>query len=290
MQSLIIMSFLLSQTKEEKEKLNSLKVQNKSVLYSDFVLSEEDTKWTLDMKEKIAAYLRLGAEGPYFYRMVETVLSRDKHWVRWKVDNCAPISKDPVSAKEYEDAVLAAQKAATNKRLRPTPMGSLPLDFLGDGQSADAMEKLKAEDRYRLPELETFRRKIADDDFEIEMPTNNETKAAAIEGKASKTWRALRIAGKFRLAAFDKIENEDKIDVIFEEVLPETEEADEAPEEVIDPANEAPADEAPADEVPADEAPAGEAPLPTNVDATEGPDLPEMELDEIVVAVDGQDG
>ncbi len=286
MQALIIMSFLFSQTKEEKEKLNSLKVQNKSVLYGDFVLSEEDTKWTLDMKEKIAAYLRLGAEGPYFYRMVETVLSRDKHWVRWKVDNCAPISKDPVSAKEYEGAVLAAQKTATNKRLRPTPMGSLSLDFLGDGQSADAMEKFKAEDRYRLPELETFRRKIADDDFEIEMPTNNETKAAAIEGKASKTWRALRIAGKFRLAAFDKIENEDKIDVIFQEILPETGEADEAPEEAVDPANDAPSDEVPADKA-ANEAPPSEAPLPTSVDATEGPNLPAMELDEIVVAVDG---
>ena len=281
MQSLIIMSFLFSQTKEEKEKLSSLKVQNKSVLYSDFVLSEDDTKWTLDMKEKIAAYLRLGAEGPYFYRMVETVLSRDKHWVRWKVDNCAPISKDPVSAKEYEEAVLAAQKTATNKRLRPTPMGSLSLDFLGDGQTTDAMEKFKAEDRYRLPELETFRRKIADDDFEIEMPTNNETKTAAIEGKASKTWRALRIAGKFRLAAFDKIENEDKIDVIFEEILPETGEADESPEEVVDPANEAPADEVPAEKA------ASEAPLPDSVDATEGSNLPEMELDEIVVAVDG---
>ncbi len=39
MQALIIMSFLLSQTKDEKEKLNTLKSQNKSVLYSDFVLT-----------------------------------------------------------------------------------------------------------------------------------------------------------------------------------------------------------------------------------------------------------
>ncbi len=193
------------------------------------------------MKDKIAAYLKLGAEGPYFYRMVETVLSRDKNWVRWKVDNCPPISKDAVSAKNYEGAITAAQKSATNKRLRPTPMGSLSLDFLGDGDSDNAMEKLKAQERYKLPELETFKRKIADDDFEIEMPTNTETKAAAVEGKASKTWRALRIAGKFRLAAFDKIENEDKIDIIFEDVIPEAEEVDQVSEEAISlPENRAP--------------------------------------------------
>ncbi|KAH8895078.1 nuclear matrix protein [Thozetella sp. PMI_491] len=224
-QALIIMSFLLSLTKEEKDKLGTLKNQNKSVLYSDYLLNEADTKWVSDMKEKISSYLKLGLEGPYFYRMVETVLSRDKHWVRWKVDNCPPISKDPVSAEEYHDSISSLQHKTINKRIKS--MGSLPLDFLSSGDGTDAMEKFKAPDRYQLPELDTYKRKIADDDFEIEMPANAETKAAAIEGKASKSWQALRIASRFRLPAFDKIENEDNIDIIFEELAPEPEEAEE---------------------------------------------------------------
>ncbi|CAI4211835.1 unnamed protein product [Parascedosporium putredinis] len=73
------------------------------------------------------------------------------------------------------------------------------------------MERLKNSDRYALPELASFQRKIEDDDFEIEMPTNAQTKAAAIEGKASKSWRALRIAGRSKLAAFDRIDDPDKI-------------------------------------------------------------------------------
>jgi THO complex subunit 1 len=67
------------------------------------------------------------------------------------------------------------------------------------------MEKLKDPERYSLPELSILRRGIADDDFEIEMPTNDESKASAIEGKASKSWKALRIASKSKLVVFDKI-------------------------------------------------------------------------------------
>jgi THO complex subunit 1 len=80
------------------------------------------------------------------------------------------------------------------------------------------MSRLKAKERYELPELDAFKRKIADDDFEIDMPTNDQTKAAAIAGKASKSWRALRIAARSKLAALDKIEDPKKIDIVFEEL------------------------------------------------------------------------
>jgi THO complex subunit 1 len=169
------------------------------------------------MKKSIADYLRQGAEGPYFYRMVETVLSRDKNWVRWKSENCPSIELAAISPEAFAEAKRTAQRTATNKRLRAMPMGSLPLGFLQETDEQAAMEKLKSEERYQIPELDSFQRKIADDDFEIEMPTNNQTKAAAVESKASKSWRALRIASKFKLSVFDKIEDPDKINPIFEE-------------------------------------------------------------------------
>lgn len=211
------MEFLLALSPKAKEKLAGIKAPNKSVTYSDQPLSEDDTKWVTDMKEAIVDYLKQGSEGPYFNRMVETVLSRDKNWVRWKIENCPSIELPLLSPDMFVGARDQAAKLATTKRLRATPLGSLSLDFLGDEDEETAMEKLKDPERYSLPELSSLRRGIADDDFEIEMPTNDETKAQAIEGKASKTWRALRIASRSKLVVFDKIEDDDKIDVVFEE-------------------------------------------------------------------------
>ncbi|KAK3692137.1 THO complex subunit 1 transcription elongation factor-domain-containing protein [Podospora appendiculata] len=228
-QALIVIEFLLSLSPKAKEKLVGVKVPNKAVIYSDHVLSEEDTKWVTEIKKTIAEYLRQGQEGPYFYRVVETVLARDKNWVRWKIENCPSIEVPPVSPQTFVDARESAAKMATCKRMRPVPLGSLPLEFLEDGDEARAMDKFKSADRYELPDLTTFQKKIADDDFEIEMPTNNDSKMAAVEGKASKTWRALRIASRYKLAAFDKVDSDDKIDAIFEEPAPEVEEPIDVP-------------------------------------------------------------
>ncbi|KAH7475851.1 hypothetical protein FOMA001_g11088 [Fusarium oxysporum f. sp. matthiolae] len=221
-QALIIMDFLISLSIQARERLTeALPVNasvNKAVMYSDQVLSDEDAEWASDMKKTIADYLRQGADGPYFYRMVETVLARDKNWVRWKIEGCHPIKRDPVSPASFLEAKANVQKMATSKRLRSVPMGSVSLDFLKEEDEETAMSRLKAKERYELPELDAFKRKIADDDFEIDMPTNDQTKAAAIAGKASKSWRALRIAARSKLAALDKIEDPKKIDIVFEEL------------------------------------------------------------------------
>ncbi|CAM1502847.1 Fc.00g076230.m01.CDS01 [Cosmosporella sp. VM-42] len=227
-QALIIMDFLLSLSTQAREKLSATASTNKSVMYIDQILSEDDTKWANEMKKSIADYLRQGSDGPYFYRMVETVLARDKNWVRWKIEACHSIKRDPVSPATFVEAKNTAQRAATSKRLRPVPMGAVPLDFLRSEDGDAAMEKLKAQERYQLPELDGFKRKIADDDFEIEMPTNNDTKAATIAGKASKSWRALRIAARTKLAAFDKIDDPKKIDIVFEELKESNEDEDTA--------------------------------------------------------------
>ncbi|KAL7941967.1 THO complex subunit 1 transcription elongation factor domain-containing protein [Trichoderma barbatum] len=215
-QALIITDFLLSLSKEEKEKRTNINVSNKSVIYPD-QLNEENTKWATDMKRVISDYLKQGSDGPYFFRMVETVLARDKNWVFWKMASCPPIQRDPVSAASFVASKEAAQKMATNKRLRPNPLNAVSLDFLANDDEGSAMEVLKSSERYQLPELDGFKTKIADDDFEIDMPTNNETKAAAVAGKASKSWRALRIASRFKLASFDKIDDPKKINIIFED-------------------------------------------------------------------------
>ena len=99
------------------------------------------------MRNDIADYLQQGTEGRFYYRMVDTVLSRDKNWVHWKAEGCPPIQRDPVSAHDFAEAETGAQRACANKRLRPTPMGSLDLKFLTDRSDVDGMEKLKDPER-----------------------------------------------------------------------------------------------------------------------------------------------
>jgi THO complex subunit 1 len=171
----------------------------------------------METKRSIAEYLKQGAEGLYFHRMVETVLCRDKNWVRWKIESCPSIERPAVTPAEHNSAKSAARKTTTNKKIRAKPLGSLDLSFLTEADGARGMEKLKDASRHQLPNLDSFKNKIALDEMEIEMPTSDETKEAAINSKASKSWRALRIASKTKLAAFDKIEDPEKIDVIFQE-------------------------------------------------------------------------
>ena len=95
------------------------------------------------MRTEIATYLQQGVEGKFYFRMVDTVLSRDKNWVRWKAENCPLIGRSPVSPQDFLQARDGAQKACVNKRLRATPLGSLDLAFLSNGETSDGLEKLK---------------------------------------------------------------------------------------------------------------------------------------------------
>lgn len=223
-QALIIMDFLLSLSPKSKEKLSSIQQVNKSVAYLDQTMSEEDIKWATRMKSEISEYLRHASDGPFYLRVVDTVLSRDKNWVRWKIENCPPIQRPAVSPQEWAEAMSKAKSNTTNKRIRREPMGSLTLDFLNDGDDEAAMAKLRNPERYQLPELKSFKRKIQEDELEIEMPMTDQSRAAAVAGKASKTWRALRIASRTKLALFDKIESDENIGLLFEDEKPKEEE------------------------------------------------------------------
>src|ERR1700733_10049137 len=163
------------------------------------------------MKRSIAEYLKQGFEGAFFYRVVETVLSRDKNWARWKIENCPSIARPAVSPEDYVGAKASAIKATTSKRIRPTPLGSLDLKFLSGGEDRSGLNRLKDPSRYQLPSIKSFKSKIELDDMDIDMARDEESKNIAIESKASKSWRALRIASTSKLVAFDKIERSDKI-------------------------------------------------------------------------------
>ncbi|KAH0542175.1 hypothetical protein FGG08_003396 [Glutinoglossum americanum] len=213
-QALILIDFLLSLTPKAKEKLSDLVSQNRAVLYLHN-LSPEDTAWALDTRSSVATYLQQGPEGKFYYRMVDTVLSRDKNWVRWKAENCQSFERPPFSAQELLGAKSGAQKAYADRRIRATPLGSLDLNFLSDAESANGLDKLKCTDRYDIPNEESFRGPILDDEFEIDTAKNEEEKQLAISARSSKIWRALRIASKTKLSLFDRIDDGQNLEVLF---------------------------------------------------------------------------
>ncbi|EEH03323.1 nuclear matrix protein [Histoplasma capsulatum G186AR] len=212
-QSLILLDFVLSLTPKAKAKLADS--TNKSVLYN-YVLNDEDTKWASQMKTSIATYLQQGSEGKFYYRMVDTVLTRDKNWVRWKAEACPPIEHTPVSIQDYLDTQTSAIKVSTSKRLRSTPLGSLDLNFLMEDKNSSRVDRLKHPDRFSTPALDFYLRGIADDEFNIDMSQSREEKDEAIKAKASKTWRTLRLSSRCKLALFDKIEDGNNLKVLFE--------------------------------------------------------------------------
>ena len=102
------------------------------------------------MKGKIAGYLQDGPDGKFYYRMVDTVLTRDKNWVRWKLESCPPISCPPASSDDLVKAIAGISKVGANKRLRPAPMGSLNVDFLSHPEVVNSLHSLKEFDRLVL--------------------------------------------------------------------------------------------------------------------------------------------
>lgn len=216
-QALILLDFMLSLSPSSKARLADC--TNKSVLYG-FVLNDDDAKWVLNTRKSIEEYLQLGGTGKFYYRMVDTVLSRDKNWVRWKAEGCPPIERPAVSATEFATARDNATKVYTNKRLRAAPMGALDLSFLSDASALANVERLKEPDRYSVPAADKIRMGIMDDDMDLDMAHSQEDKEAAERSKSSKIWRILRLTGKTKLTAFERIEDGKNIDALFEVVAP----------------------------------------------------------------------
>lgn len=71
-------------------------------------------------------------------------------------------------------------------------------------------------DRFTTPASDSFLEGIADDEFNIDTAQDGDEKEAAVNAKASKIWRTLRLASRNKLALFEKIDNGKNLDVLFE--------------------------------------------------------------------------
>lgn len=105
----------------------------------EYTVSQTDADWALAMRRSISSYLTDGQlkgdqEGKYYHRMVETVLSRDKNWVRWKLEFCNQIRQPPVHSDDFNAAQNGAKRICRPTAIRPSPMGALDLGFLREAE------------------------------------------------------------------------------------------------------------------------------------------------------------
>jgi len=205
-QALILIDFLLSLTEKSKQKLNALGSSNKSLLYQ-YTLGEEDAKWAVATRTAIKQSLQSTADGRFYDRMVETVLARDKNWVRWKVESCPSIVQDAVSTELELEARSSAKGYTRQRKLPARPMGAMDLSFLTEGEGG-GLESLKDPSRFAAPSVEDLMKGVENDklDLEIEMDSTSAEAQTLRNVIDNKTWRALRQARISRLGSLDKFE------------------------------------------------------------------------------------
>ncbi|KAI5269479.1 nuclear matrix protein [Aureobasidium subglaciale] len=239
-QGLILIDFLLSLTEKAKKKWADVekanpKSANRGLLYG-FTLNEDNQeKWVNSTRSKIAGYLQEGPEGKFYYRMVDTVLSRDKNWVRWKLESCPPIVRDAVTPEEHTEAKSGARQATVNKRLKAKPIGAIDVTFLAEVDNAKGLEGLKNASRFTAPSPEKLVKGFESDDLDLEMAMTDEEKNSLEAAKQSKTWRALRAASRTNLALLDKVDPSTRLPALFKQE--ENQEESAAPDQTPAPEN-----------------------------------------------------
>ncbi|KAJ8586500.1 UDP-glucose 4-epimerase [Rhizopogon salebrosus TDB-379] len=115
LQLLILLHHLLSFTRAAKATWCT--PRNRS-LQMDFTLELADAQWVNDTIAKASAELRSTApNGPTFADTVNVILDREKNWVKWKNDLCAPFDREPWSA-EVDGRKVGMEEATRGARFK----------------------------------------------------------------------------------------------------------------------------------------------------------------------------
>jgi len=213
-QALILIDFLLSLTEKAKQKLPSLDDKKKDVVFS-FMLAEKDAEWAVATRTTINTLLQTTLEGKLFARMVETVLARDKNWIRWKIEGCPSIVRQSVSMEMELEAREGARKATVPRRVPARPNGAMDLSFLVEG-TGGGLELLEDPSRYTAPAINELVDGLKNDELDLEMAMDDEEKTGLENAMANKRWRILREARATRLEVLDKVVPGNSLDDVFQ--------------------------------------------------------------------------
>lgn len=148
-QLLIQLNHLLTFTKAAKA--TWLTPRNRS-LQIDFTLDAADAQWVQETVTKATEELRQTTpNGRAFADTVHVILEREKNWVRWKNELCAPFDKGPWSEEievdgEKRKVGLEEATREVRKKMRVNPeswphkLGSAPLTEIWEMGYRDLMD------------------------------------------------------------------------------------------------------------------------------------------------------
>ncbi|KAG2365466.1 UDP-glucose 4-epimerase [Suillus spraguei] len=198
-QLLILLHHLLSFTKVTKTVWST--PRNRS-LQMDFTLESADTQWVHDTIIKVSAELRSTApNGPTFADTVNVILDREKNWVKWKNDLCAPFDREPWSAEVGGKKVgmeEATRQARSKRKEGPEPwkwdLGSESLTEIWEMGYRDLSN---LQNPFQPGDVKDFVKKVKQEDARIEMRrkqlvknaerlTEARAKAAALQESAAR--------------------------------------------------------------------------------------------------------
>jgi THO complex subunit 1 len=174
------------------------------MLYA-FTLNEDDTKWALSTRHTIKQSLQSTVDGRFYDRMVETVLARDKNWVRWKVESCPSIVRDAVSAEQELEARRGAKQYTRPRRIPEKPMGAMDWSFLVETDGG-GLEALKDQSRFGAPSMDDLLKGIEMDKLDMEFAMNDAETARFTNMIDNKSWRVVREARVHKLGMLDGFE------------------------------------------------------------------------------------
>lgn len=171
------------------------------------ILTCKKEKWALSTKQKISDYLQPNLEGRLFFRSIETILNRDKNWVRWKMESCPSFLLDPLPAEKFSDITEKVKELCRPTKPYEFEMGTPALSRLWrEGAKSSGLEALQVKERFTVPSPESFLPGIERENGDIDAPFFDEDFERASVAKASKTWRALRVSAKHDYHLFNEIE------------------------------------------------------------------------------------
>ncbi|OCB88986.1 hypothetical protein A7U60_g3793 [Sanghuangporus baumii] len=121
-QLLILLKHLLQFTPTEKQ--NWVTPRNRP-LHMDFTLQPDDAKWVQETMIRVFDEIKQTTPNARaFAETVQTILEREKNWVRWKNENCSPFDKPPLPVSLEEETAPVRAKMREPMKEFPHNLGS----------------------------------------------------------------------------------------------------------------------------------------------------------------------
>ncbi|KAF3927543.1 hypothetical protein AA313_de0203695 [Arthrobotrys entomopaga] len=211
-QFLIVIEFLLSLSHKYKRYLEA-DAKNRSVQFP-YTLSEEDVIIRIRKiaKKDIVNALnyKSGMDGLLFSRTVDSVLTREKNWIKWKAENCLSFEMETVSVDDVLVSKVTGDENTKVSNKLGCGMGALALSNVWFESASDMpeMRDLTQAQRTALPDYKEYNQAIELLTLDKDFASTNQEREEIEESISNKSWRALRVASRDRFHFFKNLDED----------------------------------------------------------------------------------